>query len=88
MIRVRSPNCLGGGKQILPTGGGDVYGYKGYQAMMIHNNEFHNTTNCITINGYHPNHRNLKVSIGQTPSQQVYKLLSGIDGVYDVVETN
>ena len=88
MIRVRYPNCLGGGRQILSTGGGDVYGYKGYIAMMIRNNKFHNTTDCITIDGYHPNHQNLIVSIGDNPSQQAYKLLREIDGVYDVVETN
>ena len=65
MIRVRYPNFLGGEKQILPTGGGDVDGYKGYVAMMICTNKFHDTTDCITIDGYHPNHRNLIVSIGK-----------------------
>ena len=88
MIQVRYPYCLGGRKQILPTGGGDVHGYKGYQAMVIRNNEFHNTTDCITIDGYHSNHWNLKICTGQTPSQQLYKLLRGIDGIYNVVETN
>ena len=56
--------------------------------MMIRNNEFHNRTNGITINGYHPDHQNLEVSLGQHPSQKVYKHLIEIDRVYDVVETN
>ena len=58
-IGVRYPDCLGGGKRIISTGTGDVHGYKGYQAMMIRNNGFHNRTKCITIDGYHPNHQNL-----------------------------
>ena len=56
--------------------------------MMIRNNEFHNSTNFITIDGYHPDHRNLAVSFGKHPSQKVYKHLIEIDGVYNVVETN
>ena len=74
--------------QILPTGNGDIHGYKGYKVMMVRNNEFHNSTDCITIDGYHPDHRNLEVSFGNHPPQKVYKHLSEIDGVYDVVETN
>ena len=81
MIRCRYPTCLGGGMQILPTGNGDVHGYEGYKAMMIRNNEFHNSTDCITIDGYHPDYCNLVVSFGNHPSQKVYKHLSGIDGV-------
>ena len=88
MIRVQYPNYLGGGRQILPTGNGGVNGYKGYKAMMIHNNKFHNSTDCITTDGYHPDHRNFKFSYGQQPSQKVYKHLLEIDGVHDVVETN
>ena len=64
MIQIQYTNCLGGGRQILPTENGDVHGYKGYEAMMIRSNEFHNNTDCITIDGYHPNHRNLEVSFG------------------------
>ena len=56
--------------------------------MIARNNEFHNTTDCITINGYHPDHRTLVVIFGDHPAQDVYKLLRGIDGVYNVVETN
>ena len=74
--------------QILSTGNGDVHGYEDYKAMMIRNNEFHNNTDCITINGYHPDHRNLVVSFGTHSPQKVYKHLNGINGVYDVVETN
>ena len=55
---------------------------------MIRNNEFHNSTDYITIDEYHPDHRNLKVSFGQHLSQKVYKHLIEIYGVYDVVETN
>ena len=88
MIQVQYSNCRGGGRQILPTGNRDVHGYKGYEAMMIRNNKFHNSTDCITINGHHPDHQNLEVSFGQYPSQKVYKHLMEIDGVYDVVETN
>ena len=73
---------------ILATGNGDVYGYDGYAAMIARNNEFHNTTDCITIDGYHPDHRTLVVAFGNHLTQEVYKHLRGIDGVYDVVETN
>ena len=62
-VGVRYPDCLGGGKRIIPTGTGDVHGYKEYQATMIRNNEFHNRTECITINGYHPNQQNLRVTV-------------------------
>ena len=55
---------------------------------MIRNSEFHNTTDCITIGGYHPNHQNLQVTVGQNPPQKVHKLLIGSDGVYNVVKTN
>ena len=82
------PHCLGGGKKIIPTGTGDVFGFKGYQAMLIRNNEFHNYTECITVDGYHPNHQNLKVPLGENQPEKVHKLLLNIDGVYDVVETN
>ena len=73
---------------ILPTGNGDVYGYEGYAAMIARNNEFHNTTDCITINGYHPDHRELVVKVGNLSVQQAYKILRGIDGVYDLIKTN
>ena len=75
MIRVQCPKCLGEGRQILPTENRDVQGYKGYEAMMICNNEFHNSTNFITIDGYHPDNLNLEASFGQHPSQKVYKHL-------------
>ena len=73
---------------ILPTENGDVYGYEGYAAMIARNNDFHNTTDCITIDGYHPDHRELVVSVGTLPAQPAYKILQGIDEVYDVIETN
>ena len=56
MIRVQYPHCLGGGMQILAAGTGDMYGYENYKAMLVRNNDYHNSTNCITINGYHPDH--------------------------------
>ena len=87
-MAVQYLQCLGGGKRIIPTGTGDVYGYKGYQAMMIRNNEFHNNTECITVDGYHPNHQNLKVPLQKNQPKKVHKLLLHIDGVYDVVKTN
>ena len=67
MIRVVYPNCLGGGMQILATGTGDIYGYENYTSMLVRNNDYHNSTNCITIDRYHPNHRNLAVSFGKHP---------------------
>ena len=73
---------------ILPTGNGNVYGYDGYAAMIARNNDFHNTTDCITIDGYHPDHRELVVTVGALPAQPAYKILRGIDGVYDVIKTN
>ena len=57
LIRLRYPKCLGGGMQLLATGTGDIHGYEGYRAMTIRNNDYHNNTNCITIQGYHPEHR-------------------------------
>ena len=58
--------------KILATGNGDIYGYDGYTAMIAKNNEFHNTTDCITIDGYHPDHRTLVVRVGTQPAQEVY----------------
>ena len=88
LVRVQLPQCLGGYMTILATGNGDIYGYEGYTAMIARNNEFHNTTDCIMIDRYHPDHRTLVVKVGNQPAQQVYKILNEIDGVYDVVETN
>ena len=73
---------------ILTTGNGDVYGHEGYTAMIARNNEFHNITDCITIDGYDPDHYELVVKVGNLPAQKVYKILRGIDGVYDLIETN
>ena len=52
------------------------------------NNDFHNTTDCITIDGYHPDHRELVVKVGNLPAQKAYKILQGIEDVYDVIKTN
>ena len=41
LIRVRYPNCLGGGMQLLATGTGDIHGYERYRAMTIRNNDYH-----------------------------------------------
>ena len=75
VVSIQFPDCLGGHMTILPTGDGDVYGYEGYAAMIARNNDFHNTTDCITIDGYHPDHRELVVKIGTLPAQQAYKIL-------------
>ena len=85
LVRIQYPPCLGGHLTILATGNGDVYRYNGYAAMIARNNEFHNTTDCITIDGYHPDHPMLVVKVGNQPTQEVYQYLRGIDGVYDVV---
>ena len=88
MIRVVYPNYLGGGIQILATGIGDIHGYDNYRSMCVRSNDYHNSTDFITIDGYHPYHRRLKVKFGNHLMQRVYKYLNDIDGVYDVVETN
>ena len=54
MICVVYPNCLGGGMQILATGTGDIHGYDNYRSMCVRNNDYHNSTDCITVDGYHP----------------------------------
>ena len=74
--------------QILATGTRDIHRNEGNRAMMIQNNEFHNTSDCITIEVYHPDHQALPFSFGKHPSKKVYKHLRDIDRVYDVVETN
>ena len=61
LIRVRYPECLGGGMRILPTGIGDTHGYEAYKTMMTRNNDYHNNTDCVTILGYHPEHRELVI---------------------------
>ena len=66
---------------ILPTGNGEVYGYEGYAAMIARNNDFHNTIDYIAIDGYHPDHRELVVKVGNLPAQKAYKILQGIEGV-------
>ena len=65
LIHVRYLNYLGERMQILTTRTGDIHGYEGYRTMMVWNNDYHNSTDCITINGYHPDHRNLAVSFGK-----------------------
>ena len=88
MICVPYSNCLGRGIQILATGTGDIHGYEGYKAIMVRNNDLHNSIDCITNDRYYPDHQNLAVSFGKHPSKKVYMHLREIDGVYDVVETN
>ena len=88
LIRLRYPDCLGGGMTLLATGTGDIHGYEGYQAMTIKNNEYHNITDCITLQGYHPEHRELVIKWGDYKARKVYHHLRDIDGVFDVVETN
>ena len=73
---------------MLATGIGDIHGYAGYTVMMVRNNYHHNSTDCITIQGYHPEYRELAVRWGTYPPRKVYMHLHDIDGVYNVVETN
>ena len=56
--------------------------------MIARNHDFHNTTDCITINGYHPDHLNLEINVGNLPAQKAYKILQEIEGVFDVIKTN
>ena len=88
LIQVRYPNCLGGGIQVLATGTGDIHGYEGYRAMTIRNNNYNNNTDCVTIQGYHPEHRELVIQLAKYPPRKTYKHLQDIDSVFDVVETN
>ena len=74
--------------QILATGTGDIHEYEGYRAMMIRNNNYHNSTDCITIDGYHPEHRDLAFKFRTYPPRKVYMHLRDIDGAYKIVETN
>ena len=85
LVSIQFPECLVGQMTILPTGNGDVYGYEGYTAMIARNIDCHNTKDFITIDGYHPDHRELVVSFKTLTAQPV---LQGIDVVYDVIETN
>ena len=74
--------------QLLATGTGDIHGYEGYRAMTIRNNDYHNNTNCITIQGYHPEHRELAIQWAKYLARKTYLHLRDIDGVFNVVETN
>ena len=74
--------------QILATGTGDIHGDEGYRAMTIRNNDYHNNTDCITIQGYHPEHRELVIQWAKYPVKKTYQHLRDIDGVFNVVETN
>ena len=62
LIQVRYPEVLGKSMRIVPTGMGDKYGYEAYKQMMMRNNDYHNRTACVTIQGYHPKHRNLDIA--------------------------
>ena len=73
LVSIQFPDCLGGKMILLPTGDGEVYGYEGYKAMIAMNNDFHNTTDCITIDGYYPDHRELVVQVGTLPAQRHIK---------------
>ena len=88
LVSIQFPDCLKGKMTILPTGNGEVYEYEGYAAMIARNNDFHNTTDRITIDQYHPDHRELVVMVGNLPAQKAYKILQGIEGVYNVIKTN
>ena len=88
MIHVQKSDYLGGGMKILSTDMANIFGYKKYTAILEKNNDFHNSTDCITIDRYHLMYRDLKIAIGNQAPQKAYKYLSNIDGVYDVVETN
>ena len=56
--------------------------------MTIRNNDYHNLTDCVTIQGYHTEHRDLVIKWGTYPARKTYHHLRDIDGVFDVVETN
>ena len=88
LIRVRYPEVLGKSMRIVPTGMGDKYGYEAYKQMMMRNNDYHNRTACVTIQGYHPEHRNLDIALDNLQPRKTYKHLRNIDGVYDIAETN
>ena len=88
LIQVRYPDILGGGMRIIPTGIGDTHGYEAYKQMMMRNNDYHNRTDCVTIQGYHPEHRDLLITWDNMPSKKTYKHLREINGVFDIVETN
>ena len=74
--------------QLLAIGTSDIHGYEGYRAMTIRNNDYHNATNCVTIQGYHPEHRDLVIQWEKYPARKTYHHLQEIDGVFDVVKTN
>ena len=74
--------------KILATGTGNIYVYKNYVSMLVQNNDYHNSTNCITIDRFHPNYRKLAVKFWKYSMKKVYKHVNGIDGVCDVVETD
>ena len=72
-------NCLGGGMNLLATGTGDIHRFEGDRAMMIRNNDYHNSTNCITIQGYHSEHQGLAIRWGNYPPRKAYMHLHDID---------
>ena len=88
LIRVKYPDCLGEGMQLLATGSGDIHRYEGYRTMTIRNNEYHNVTDCVTVQGYHQEHRELVTKWGNYQARKTYHHLRDIDGVFGVAETN
>ena len=80
MICVVYPNCLGGGMQTLVMVTDDIHGYENYNAILVRNNDYHNSTNYITIDEYHLDYQKLAVRFRNYPSKKVYKHLSEIDG--------
>ena len=75
LIQLRHPQCLGGGMQILATGSGNIHGYEGYKAMTIRNNDYHNNTDCVTNQVYHPEHRELVIQWAEILPRKTYKHL-------------
>ena len=74
--------------RILPTGIGDTHGYEAYKSMTMRNNNYHNNTDCVTIQGYHSEHRGLVIKWDKILPRKTYKYLRDIDGVFNIVETN
>lgn len=70
MISVQEPNCLRVGMKTVLTGMADVLGYLRYTTILNNNDDFHNNTEFITINGYHPFCCNLQIAIdGHDPQK-------------------
>ena len=73
---------------IMAGGTSHQLGYKKISKILIQNKNFHNNTNCITLLAYHPLYQNVKISVGKSEPQKLYKYLKGVGGVINIVKTN